>query len=119
MRIIKFKVTGLGFLSGGTYDNWEEAVANLKDSKGRTGTIIVEMTGKEYYRMVNGYRQKLNELNEMIRKRDYDHKQNIIQQESQYQQQLNQLVSQLKEKDKRCATLAAVVNRLKNKQKSN
>lgn len=119
MRFINFKVTGLGFLGCGTYDTWEEAIANSKDSKGRVGVIIVEMTVNEYHHMVNGYIQKINELKELIKKRDYDHNQNLTQLERSYRKQLSEVIDQIQEKDKRCASLAATVIRLKNKRKSN
>ena len=103
---MKFKVSH-GILGGHTYSTWEDAVNNSLDSKGRKGTITVEMTSKEYMDFSNSYIEQINQLigqnnrlREMLKEKDLEYQKKI---------------TELTEKDRRCASLAAAVNRLKGK----
>ena len=64
---MKFKITDLDILSGGVYSTLEEAKENLYDKNGRTGTVIVEMSEKEYCSLVSEYETKINIIKNYIK----------------------------------------------------
>ena len=103
---MKYKVPG--FLGGHVYSTWEEAYNNCPD--GREGMILVEMTIIEYAKLMKKIESQTRDIysqTEEIKQLKYV----INNIEFENREKKKELI----EKDRRCASLAAAVNRLKGK----
>ena len=96
---MKFRVPGL--LGGHVYSTWEEAYNNCPD--GREGAILVEMTIINYKKLMRKIESQTEEIRQL---------RNVI---NNMEFQNREKKKELMEKDRRCASLAAAVNRLKSK----